>query len=83
MTSNITKNEYVIFNLSTGSKIKALKDLHEDLDPSLPCWFTANECYVVESVHPVADPPFVKVKTNDGVLTKLNAEHIQADFCVV
>ncbi|HEB56636.1 MAG TPA: hypothetical protein ENI98_10095 [Gammaproteobacteria bacterium] len=72
-----------IWDLPADSKIKPIRDLHEELDPTLPCWFTAGQEYVVESMHPIADPPFVKVRINDGGITRLNAEHIKADFEII
>ncbi|MCF6256183.1 MAG: hypothetical protein L3K25_07760 [Gammaproteobacteria bacterium] len=73
-------DERIIWNLPAGSKIKPIRDLHEELDPTMPCWFTAGQEYIVDSMHPIAGSPFVKVRTNNGSITRLNAEHIKADF---
>ncbi len=76
-------DDHIIWDLKEGSKIRALRNLHEELNPELPCWFTEGAEYPIESMHPIADPPFVKVKTNEGHTTKLYAKHIKADFCRV
>lgn len=70
----------LIWSLATGCKLVARRDLHEDLDESLPRWFTAGSEYRVESMQPISDPPFVKVRCDDGSTTKLMAGHIRADF---
>ena len=63
--------------MKAGGELIALADLHEDLDPALPRWFTKDQAYVIESVHPVAIPSFVKVKCNDGKTTRLTADDIR------
>ncbi|MET0106076.1 MAG: hypothetical protein ABW072_13180 [Sedimenticola sp.] len=76
----IDEDDRIIWDLRAGDKIKPLRDLHEELNPDLPLWFTADVEYTIESMHPIADPPFVKVKINDGSTTRLYAKHIKEDF---
>jgi len=73
-------DDRMIWDLSPGSKLTARVDLHENEDQALPTWFTGGVEYRVESMHPVADPPFVEVRTDDGECTQLLAEHIRAWF---
>ena len=75
-----TPQDHIIWSLPTGSTITPLRDLHEGLDPAMPTWFTRGHIYVVESMHPIAEPPYVQVRTNDGIATKLFAEHISEHF---
>ncbi|WP_234265215.1 hypothetical protein [Hydrogenophaga sp. NFH-34] len=42
--------------------------------------FTAGQIYKVESMHPIANPPFVRLKNDQGHIHILWAEHLRTYF---
>jgi hypothetical protein len=69
-----------VWDLEPGSILVATQTLHQDHDPAEPRRFTAGQGYAVKSVHPLADPPAVKVINDQGQDNWLTGEHILAWF---
>lgn len=62
-----------IWALETGDVLIARRNLH--MEGSGEQIFTEGKRYPVNSMHPLADPPFVKVRDDSG-----NENMIQPDF---
>lgn len=59
-----------VWDCSSGTKLRCMQDVHMERDERYGFGgekvFTAGQCYEVQSMHPVADPPFVQLLNDQG-----------------
>ena len=68
----------LIWNLHTGRTITASRDLV--MEGSGERAFTNGNTYLVESMHPIAEPPFVRVQNDQGDVHALTASDLRTYF---
>lgn len=71
-------DDELVWSFTSGSTLTASRDLV--MEDSGERAFTAGQSYRVDSMHPLANPAFVRVKDDQGVPHKLHAEHLRAYF---
>lgn len=76
MTDNA--DDHLVWGLHTGRTIKASRDLV--MEGSGERTFTTGKTYLIESMHPIAEPPFVRVKNDQGESHALTAEDLRTYF---
>lgn len=74
----ITAFDKLIWSIPTGTRLICIKSviMEEDKVES----FTAGRSYVVESMHPIAEPSYVRLTNNQGETHKMTGEHIRQFF---
>ncbi len=70
----------LVWDMTPGTRLRAIHHLHMEEDPDEPRVFTAGEIYVVESMHPIANPPFVGIHNDFGEVHQMCATHLRAWF---
>lgn len=73
-------DDRLVWDTPTGALLRATQDLHMEGDPSQPRIFTGGQVYRVESMHPIADPPFVRLRNDLGDIHEMEAEHLRKWF---
>lgn len=76
MTEN--SDDQLVWSLHTGRKITASRDLL--MEGSGERTFTNGKTYVIESMHPIVEPPFVRVRNDQGDIHALTAEDLRNYF---
>lgn len=75
---DITADDKLIWELSDGARLTCTKSVVMTDDQSEA--FTAGQVYVVASIHPIAEPAYVRLTNNQGESHKMNGEHIRQFF---
>lgn len=78
--AEITADDKLIWALPTGSHLTCTKSVVMTDDQSEA--FTAGQVYVVESMHPIAEPSYIRLTNNQGESHKMAGEHIRQFFKV-
>lgn len=73
-------DDRLIWGIEPGDRLRAILTLRMEDDPVGEPVFTAGNTYAVQSVHPIADPAFVRVLDDQGVEHSLLGEHVRAWF---
>lgn len=76
--SEITADDKLIWELSNGARLTCTKSVVMTDDQSEA--FTAGQVYVVDSIHPIAEPAYVRLTNNQGESHKMAGEHIRQFF---
>lgn len=76
--TTITADDKLIWDLPTGSRLTCAKSVVMTDDQAEA--FTAGRMYVVESMHPIAEPAYVRLTNNQGASHKMTGEHIRQFF---
>lgn len=71
-------DDELVWGLTSGSMLTATTDML--MEDSGDRAFTAGQSYRVDSMHPLAHPPFVRVKDDQGVSHRLHAGDIRTYF---
>lgn len=73
-----TDDEKLIWGITSGTVLKCVKDVVMEDDGEVA--FKAGLAYRVTSMHPIADPPFVRLTDEQGCSHVLEATHIRTYF---
>lgn len=73
-------DDRLVWDLPAGTRLRAFQDLHMEEDPSQPRVFTADKVYVVDSMHPIANPPFVRIRNDFGEVHQMHAVALRRWF---
>ena len=76
--TEITALDRLIWNIPTGSRLLCIKSVVMEDDQVEA--FTAGQPYVVVSMHPIAEPSYVRLTNNQGQTHKMAGEHIRQFF---
>lgn len=76
--TDITADDKMIWGLPTGTRLICTAPVVMDHDQTEA--FTAGKVYVVESMHPIAVPAYVRLTNNQGESHKMCGEHIRQHF---
>ena len=71
-------SDELIWSLEAGSRIRCNRDLV--MDDGGERAFTAGATYAVQSMHPIADPPFVTLVNDLGQHHRLWGVHVRDYF---
>ena len=71
-------DDELVWSLSTGSILTCKRDVV--MEGTGEVAYTAGQCYRVESMHPVADPPFVRTLDDQGQPHALRAADLRDYF---
>lgn len=71
-------DDELVWSIPSGSVLMCAHDLV--MDDTGEVAFTAGRSYRVESMHPIADPPFVRTLDNQGHLHALRAAELRDYF---
>lgn len=74
----ISDDDKLIWNLPTGSRLACIQSVVMTDDQIVA--FTAGRIYFVESMHPIADPAYVRLTNDQGEPHKMTGEHIRQFF---
>ena len=74
----MSPDDQLIWSLNSGDVLMATRDLL--MEGSGERAFTEGKTYVVVSMHPIADPPRVRVIDDQGKLHWLYGEHLRRSF---
>ncbi len=73
-------DDRLVWDTPTGALLQCIQDLHMEEDEAEPRVFTRGKAYQVVSMHPVADPPFVGLLSDQGLIHNMRAEHLRRWF---
>lgn len=76
--TDITTDDNLIWRLTDGTRLTCAKSVVMEHDQTEA--FTVGQVYVVASVHPIAEPAFVRLTNNQGESHKMSGEHIRQFF---
>lgn len=76
------KDDQLVWSMTAGTKLRAVQDVVME-DPAGVRAFTGGLTYSVETMHPVANPPFVTLRNDQHQQHRMNAEHLKKWFCRV
>lgn len=71
-------DDELVWSLQRGATLQCSRDLV--MEGTGEVAFSAGRTYRVESMHPIADPPFVKTIDNQGELHRLGADDLRHFF---
>jgi hypothetical protein len=71
-------DDTLVWSISSGASLACTRDLV--MEGSAEVAFTAGRSYRVESMHPIADPPFVKTTNDQGQPHRLEAGDLRQFF---
>lgn len=74
----IETDDELVWSFPAGSKLTCSRDLVMEGTDEVA--FSAGRIYRVESMHPIADPPFVKTFDNQGEPHRLGADDLRQFF---
>lgn len=77
-TPEISADDKVIWGMPTGTRLTCVKSVVMT-DDQIEA-FTAGQVYLVESMHPIAEPAYVRLTNNQGESHKMAGEHIHQFF---
>lgn len=75
---DVSADDKLIWALPAGSRLTCTKSVVMTDDQSEA--FTAGREYVVDSMHPIAEPAYIRLRNNQGESHKMYAEHIRQFF---
>lgn len=76
--TDISADDQLIWDIQIGEKLTCVKSVVMEDDGTEA--FTAGRTYVVDSIHPIAEPSFVRLTNNQGESHKMAGEHIRKWF---
>lgn len=71
-------DDHLVWSLTEGSTLTCRRSMV--MQDGGEVAFSAGQAYRVSSMHPIADPPFVRVLDNQGHSHILTAEHLRGYF---
>lgn len=71
-------DDELVWSLQRGATLQCSRDLVMEGNGEVA--FTAGRMYCVESMHPIADPPFVKAIDDQGEAHRLGADDLRQFF---
>lgn len=71
-------DDELIWGLSSGTRLTCTQSVVMTDDQTEA--FTAGQDYLVDSMHPIADPPIVRLTNNQGESHEMSGEHIRQFF---
>ncbi len=71
-------DDRLIWSIPTGSFLTCARDLVMQGTTEVAC--TAGRIYKVDSMHPIADPPFLRIRDDQGQLHTLEAGDLREYF---
>ena len=74
----ITAFDRLIWSIPTGARLTCIKSVVMEDDQTEA--FTTGQSYMMESMHPIAEPAFVRLTNNQGESHKMTGEHIRQFF---
>lgn len=74
----ITADDQLIWRIPTGTRLTCTKSVVMTEDQTEA--FTAGQVYVVESMHPIAEPAYLRLTNNQGESHKIAGEHLHQFF---
>jgi hypothetical protein len=75
----ITADDKLIWDLPTGARLTCIRSVVM-ADDQIEA-FTVGRVYLVASMHPIAEPAYVRLTNNQGESHKMAGEHIRQFFC--
>lgn len=76
--AEISDDDKVIWGIPTGTRLTCIRSVVMTDDQTEA--FTAGQVYRVQSMHPIADPAYVRLTNNQGESHKMAGEHIRQFF---
>lgn len=70
-----TEDDHLVWSIPSGAVLTCYRDLVMIADGEVA--FASGRTYKVESMHPIALPPYVRLKNDQGQLHTLWAQHLR------
>lgn len=74
----ITALDRLVWSIPSGTLLTCIKSVVMEDDQAEA--FTVGKSYAVASVHPIAEPSYVRLTNNQGESHKMTGEHIRQFF---
>lgn len=76
--TDITADDKLIWDCPTGTTLMCIKSVVMSDDQSVA--FTAGQKYVVDSMHPIAEPAYIRLTNDRGEEHKMSGAHVGEYF---